>query len=101
MAEQMPTLEPLVAGSTSPRCLLALPAPNFANIPVPTITTMDRVPNSAWLNADVVAASGLRALTAGRALDVPGVAYKGLAGFSAVLPRSAARRLMCLGAKSR
>jgi uncharacterized protein len=64
-------------------------------------TTMDRVPNSAWLNADVVAASGLRALIAGRALDVPGVAYKGLAGLSAVLPRSAARRLMGLGSKTR
>jgi uncharacterized protein len=64
-------------------------------------TTMDRVPRAAWLNADVVAASGLRAVAGGRALDVPGVAYKGLAGLSAVLPRSAARRLMGLGAKNR
>jgi uncharacterized protein len=64
-------------------------------------STTEKIPNAAWLRADDVAASGLRAVAAGRALDVPGVAYKGLAGLSAVLPRSATRRLMGLGAKSR
>jgi uncharacterized protein len=52
------------------------------------------VPNAAWLSSPDVAASGLRAAAAGRALDVPGAAYKGLRVLTNSLPRTATRRIM-------
>jgi uncharacterized protein len=59
------------------------------------------VPDKAWLLSKDVAASGLRAVAKGRALDVPGAAYKGLAAVSSVLPRSAVRRLVGKASQTR
>ena len=58
-----------------------------------------RVPSFAWLKADDVARSGLRAVAAGRALDVPGAVYKGASAVTGFLPRRAARRMMGVAAK--
>jgi uncharacterized protein len=57
------------------------------------------VPEKAWLVSSVVAESGLKACAAGKALDVPGAAYKGLAAISNALPRTAVRKIV--GAASR
>jgi uncharacterized protein len=59
-----------------------------------------KVPEFAWLAANDVAASGLKALAAGRALDVPGALYKGLGALTNSLPRSLTRRIMGLTAKN-
>jgi uncharacterized protein len=59
------------------------------------------IPNVAWLASHDVAASGLRAVAAGKALDVPGVGYKGIAALSNVLPRTAIRKVMGLASRSR
>lgn len=58
------------------------------------------IPDLAWLQARDVARSALRATASGRALDVPGLAYKGVAAMSAPLPRFVKRRLMGLGAST-
>jgi uncharacterized protein len=52
------------------------------------------VPDIAWLSSADVAADGLRAVAAGRALAIPGLGYKGVQAVSGVLPRSAVRRLV-------
>jgi uncharacterized protein len=64
-------------------------------------STASAVPAFAWLSSETVASSALRACAAGRALDVPGAAYKGLAALSGALPRRAVRRLVALGATRR
>ena len=51
-----------------------------------------RVPKRAWMSAEDVAAAGLRAAAAGKAVEVPGLAYKAVASISNVLPRSVVRR---------
>lgn len=53
-------------------------------------------PAFAWLDADDVAAAGLRDVARNRALSVPGTLYRGLTLASGVLPRGAARRLSSL-----
>lgn len=56
-------------------------------------TEINRVPKFAWLQADAVARSGLAAVAAGRALDVPGGLYKGISSASRVMPRRLVRRI--------
>jgi uncharacterized protein len=58
-----------------------------------------RVPGFAWLRADRVARSGLAAVAAGKALDVPGGLYKGIGALTNSLPRSVARRVMGITTK--
>ena len=53
-----------------------------------------RVPKRAWMSAEDVAAAGLRAAAAGKAVEVPGLAYKAVASISNVLPRSVVRRII-------
>lgn len=54
----------------------------------------DHVPGLAWTSAELVAEVGLTAAAAGRALAIPGLAYKVAAGASTPLPRSARRWIM-------
>lgn len=53
-----------------------------------------RIPKSAWMSAADVAGAGLRATAAGKAVEVPGIAYKTLASISNVLPRALVRRII-------
>ena len=63
--------------------------------------SVENVPNLAWLSSKDVAVSGLNAVAAGKALDVPGLAYKGVSAFSAMMPRTLARRVMGLASRTR
>ena len=54
----------------------------------------DDIPDFAWMTAEAVAAQGLAAAAAGKALCVPGTGYKALAGFAGSLPRSLRRRFV-------
>jgi len=59
-------------------------------------------PAFAWLTAEQVAADGLAAAAAGRAVVVPGLQYKAFVASSAVVPRSVKRRVAgMLGRRSR
>lgn len=51
-----------------------------------------RAPKAMWLDADDVAKAGLAATAKGRALCVPGGAYKAMAAAAAVAPRTVVRR---------
>lgn len=51
-------------------------------------------PGFVWMTAEAVAAEGLAAAAAGRAVCVPGLGYKVAASVSDVVPRGAKRRLM-------
>ncbi len=62
---------------------------------------VSNVPAFAWLNSTFVARSGLNAVAAGRALEVPGIAYKAAAAVSGSLPRGVVRRLMGLLSRTR
>jgi len=53
-------------------------------------------PAFAWMSAEDVAQAGLRAVARGRALEVPGVMYKGMAWAAGVTPRGVTRRLSSL-----
>jgi len=53
-------------------------------------------PAFAWMSAEDVAQAGLRAVARGRALEVPGVMYKGMAWAASVTPRGVTRRLSSL-----
>jgi short-subunit dehydrogenase len=55
---------------------------------------MDRAPGFVWLSADAVAEAAVAAAAAGRALCVPGVAYKMVAGVTTPMPRTARRWFM-------
>ena len=57
------------------------------------------VPDFAWLSSEEVARSGLEAVAAGRAVDIPGALYKGLGAFTNGLPRGVVRRAMGLAAR--
>ena len=52
------------------------------------------VPGFAWLSAEAVAADALAAAASGRALCIPGIAYKLVAGVTTPLPRTAKRWIM-------
>jgi short-subunit dehydrogenase len=56
--------------------------------------SQDRVPGFAWTSAESVAEAGLAGAAAGRALVVPGLGYKLIAGVTTPLPRSAKRWIM-------
>ncbi|MFN0092830.1 MAG: SDR family NAD(P)-dependent oxidoreductase [Acidimicrobiales bacterium] len=53
-----------------------------------------RLPGRLWMDADAVAAAGLRAAAAGRVIESPGAVYKVLAAGSSVLPRPLLRALL-------
>ncbi len=53
----------------------------------------DSYPEFAWMDADQVAACGLRDVARGKALSVPGVLYKAMSTAVGVTPRGLARRL--------
>jgi short-subunit dehydrogenase len=68
--------------------------------------TDNGVPGFAWTSAESVADAGLAAAAAGRALVIPGLGYRVIAGVTTPLPRTAKRWLMgraagTLGARSR
>ncbi len=56
-------------------------------------------PAFAWTGAKMVAAAGLDAVIAGKAIEVPGALYKALVGISSVTPRWLSRRIS-LGVQS-
>jgi uncharacterized protein len=60
-----------------------------------------KAPEFAWLTAAEVARVGLRDTARGRALSVPGPAYKAFTALSAVAPRSVTRRISGLVARPR
>jgi uncharacterized protein len=53
-------------------------------------------PSFAWLSPDEVAETGLRDVTKGRALSVPGALYKSMVAASSMAPRGLARRIASL-----
>ena len=61
-----------------------------------TNSISSQVPNFAWLEATDVAREGLRAVTRGKALCIPGALYKGVSAFSNSSPRSLVRRITSL-----
>ncbi len=61
-----------------------------------TNSISSQVPNFAWLDATNVAREGLRAVTRGKALCIPGALYKGVSAFSNSSPRSLVRRITSL-----
>ena len=61
-----------------------------------TNSISSQVPNFAWLEATDVAHEGLRAVTRGKALCIPGALYKGVSAFSNSSPRSLVRRITSL-----
>ena len=61
-----------------------------------TNSIASQVPNFAWLEATDVAREGLRAVTRGKALCIPGALYKGVSAFSNSSPRSLVRRITSL-----
>ena len=56
--------------------------------------TPRHLPALAWSEPEAVVAEALRDLRRGRALSVPGLHYKALAGLSRLIPRSAVRRIV-------
>jgi uncharacterized protein len=54
---------------------------------------MSAVPGPMWLDADAVAAAGLRDHRRGRALSVPGVQYKAAVALMRITPRAVLRRV--------
>jgi uncharacterized protein len=64
-----------------------------------TADEISNVPSFAWLEADRVAKSGLNAIAAGKAIDVPGGLYKAVSALTNSLPRSVARRVMGVASK--
>ena len=61
-----------------------------------TNSISSQVPNFAWLEATDVAREGLRAVTRGKALCIPGALYKGVSAFSGASPRALVRRITAL-----
>ena len=61
-----------------------------------TNSIASQVPNFAWLEATDVAREGLRAVTRGKALCIPGALYKGVSAFSGASPRALVRRITSL-----
>jgi len=61
-----------------------------------TNSISSQVPNFAWLDATDVAREGLRAVTRGKVLCIPGALYKGVSAFSGVSPRALVRRITAL-----
>ena len=61
-----------------------------------TNSISSQVPNFAWLEATDVAREGLRAVTRGKALCIPGALYKGVSAFSNASPRGLVRRITSL-----
>ncbi|MGH9036155.1 MAG: SDR family NAD(P)-dependent oxidoreductase [Acidimicrobiia bacterium] len=59
-----------------------------------------RIPNFAWMDAGRVADDALAATAAGRAVCIPGLAWKALAALTRPLPRSLVRRVLGLGRNS-
>ncbi|MBW3602264.1 MAG: SDR family oxidoreductase [Actinobacteria bacterium] len=59
------------------------------------------VPDGLWMSADRVAAAGLRALSSGRVLTIPGVVNATAAAVSKVLPAAVTRRVVAVGARRR
>ncbi|MCX6535295.1 MAG: SDR family oxidoreductase [Actinobacteria bacterium] len=66
-----------------------------------TNSISSQVPNFAWLEATDVAREGLRAVTRGKALCIPGALYKGVSAFSNSSPRSLVRRITALPSRRR
>ncbi len=64
-----------------------------------SVEETSKVPSFAWLQANDVAASVLKAVAAGHALDVPGALYKGLAALTNSLPRTVTRRVTGMATK--
>lgn len=56
-----------------------------------------RIPDFAWMDAGRVADDALAATAAGRAVCIPGLAWKAVSALSRPLPRSLVRRLMGAG----
>jgi hypothetical protein len=68
-----------------------------------TARSVERYPAALWKSADDVARKGLEDVIAGKALSVPGIAYKSLVAAAGVAPRGLVRRLAGLarrGARS-
>ena len=61
-----------------------------------TNSISSQVPNFAWLEATDVAREGLRAVTRGKALCIPGALYNGVSAFSGASPRALVRRITSL-----
>jgi uncharacterized protein len=61
--------------------------------PSEVVAPRTRYPDPAWLSADAVAVEGLRDVTRGRALSVPGLQYKALVATTTFVPRSIKRRV--------
>lgn len=55
---------------------------------------MTGLPEFLWLDADAVAAAGIDACEAGRALSVPGLVYKGVYRLTELVPRSVKRAIV-------
>ena len=70
--------------------------PGFTRTEFHEAAAMDRsvVPGAVWMDADVVARAGLRALARGRAQCVPGLGYRILTGVSSLTPWSVSRRVL-------
>ena len=66
-----------------------------------TNSIASQVPNFAWLEATDVAREGLRAVTRGKALCIPGALYKGVSAFSGASPRALVRRITALPTRRR
>ena len=66
-----------------------------------TNSISSQVPNFAWLEATDVAREGLRAVTRGKALCIPGALYKGVSAFSGASPRALVRRITALPTRRR
>ena len=66
-----------------------------------TNSIASQVPNFAWLEATDVAREGLRAVTRGKALCIPGALYKGVSAFSNSSPRALVRRITALPTRRR
>ena len=66
-----------------------------------TNSISSQVPNFAWLEATDVARDGLRAVTRGKALCIPGALYKGVSAFSGASPRALVRRITALPTRRR
>lgn len=52
---------------------------------------VDSLPDYLWLDADAVAAAGIKACEAGKAMSIPGAIYKGVYGLTEIVPRSVKR----------
>lgn len=70
--------------------------PGFTTTEFHGVSSIDRsvVPRFAWMKAEKVAKSGLRAVAQGRAQCVPGLGYRVLTGISALTPWSLSRRVL-------